>query len=73
METDKFLLAGKIVLAPSPGKMMKEIREARGISQRELAKKLGIHSSTLSDYEAGRRGSPGAEVIKRFIQKIKEA
>ncbi|MFH1224180.1 MAG: helix-turn-helix domain-containing protein [Candidatus Diapherotrites archaeon] len=69
---DKYELAGKIVLAPSPGKMMKQIREERGIGQGELAKKLGVKQSTLSDYEAGRRGSPGTAVVKRFVQKITE-
>lgn len=40
------------------------------IASKALAKKLGIKSQTLTDYEAGRRSNLGVNVIKRFINKI---
>lgn len=33
---------------------LKELRKSKGITQLYLAKELGIHSYTLSDYESGR-------------------
>ncbi len=46
---------------------MKKWREFFGISQVELAKRLRISASTISDYESNRRQSPGVGVIKRFV------
>ena len=51
---------------------MKKWRELFGISQVELAKHLKISTSTISDYEGNRRLSPGAGIIKRFVQSLFE-
>ncbi|MBU4201932.1 MAG: helix-turn-helix domain-containing protein, partial [Candidatus Altiarchaeota archaeon] len=52
-------IAGEIVLADAPGKSMRKWREIFGIKQNSLAQKLGISASVISDYESGRRKSPG--------------
>jgi len=37
------------------------------IPQVILAEKLGVSPSVISDYESGRRKSPGAKTVKRFV------
>ena len=61
-------MAGEIVLSGEPGKTMKKWREIFGITQTDLAGYLKISSSVLSDYEGGRRKSPGAGTIKKFVE-----
>jgi len=60
-------IAGEICLSKDPGGSMKKWREIFGITQTELANFLKVSSSTLSDYEGGRRKSPGIGVIKRLV------
>ncbi|MDV3104025.1 helix-turn-helix domain-containing protein [Thermococcus waiotapuensis] len=69
-------IAGEITLSSDPGKTMRKWREIFGVSQTELAEHLGVSSSVISDYEGGRRKSPGAGTIKKFVEallKIDEA
>lgn len=61
-------IAGDIALSPDPGAAIKRWREMFGVSQISLAKALGISPSVVSDYEAGRRKSPGASIIKRIVE-----
>jgi putative transcriptional regulator len=72
MEKIKLEMAGEISLSDDPGATMKKWREVFGISQVELARYLGISVSTISDYEANRRKSPGSGVIKRFVNALFE-
>ncbi len=72
MDKIKLEIAGEISLSEDPGVTMRKWREIFGISQVELAKFLNITVSTISDYEGSRRKSPGATVIKRFVNSIFE-
>ncbi len=63
-------IAGEITLSASPGSTMKKWRELFGITQMELAKRIKISTSTISDYESNRRLSPGVGVIKRFVDTL---
>jgi putative transcriptional regulator len=63
-------IAGEITLSPDPGKTMRKWREIFGISQTELADYLGVSSSVISDYEGGRRRSPGASTIRKFVEAL---
>jgi putative transcriptional regulator len=65
-------IIGEIVLSDFPGEAMKRWREIFGISQLDLAKKLRISPSVISDYEGGRRKSPGSIFIKRFVRALVE-
>lgn len=65
-------IAGEISLSEDPGATMRKWREIFKISQVELAKYLGITVSTISDYEGNRRKSPGAGIIKRFVNALFE-
>jgi putative transcriptional regulator len=63
-------IAGDITLSDNPGATMKKWRNIFSISQSELSKYLKISPSTISDYEAGRRQSPGIAVIQRFVNAL---
>ncbi len=65
-------IAGEIVLSPRPGATMRKWREMFGISQQDLAKYLGISSSVISDYESGRRKSPGVVMVRKFVNALIE-
>ncbi|MDW7970243.1 MAG: helix-turn-helix domain-containing protein [Nitrososphaerota archaeon] len=65
-------IVGEIILSDSPGHTMRRWREIFEVTQLELAEKLGISPSVISDYEGGRRKSPGAIFIKRFVKALLE-
>ena len=60
-------MAGEIVLSDQPGMVIKKWRELFEITPQQLAKNLGISVSVISDYELGRRSSPGSRIIKKFV------
>ncbi|MCS7385955.1 MAG: helix-turn-helix domain-containing protein [archaeon GB-1867-005] len=63
-------IAGEIVLSDRPWITMKKWRELFNITQVELAGEMNISPSVISDYEGGRRRSPGAKFVKRFVEAI---
>jgi len=65
-------IAGEITLSENSGSSLKKWREIFGVTQTELAEYLHVTPSTISDYEASRRRSPGISVIKRFVNAIIE-
>lgn len=60
-------IAGEITLSSDAGKTIRKWREEFNISQQELAKHLGISPSVISDYESGRRKSPGIAIVRRLV------
>ncbi|MFH1663611.1 MAG: helix-turn-helix domain-containing protein [archaeon] len=64
------IMAGEICLSKDPGGSMKKWREIFGVSQTELADHLKVSSSTISDYEGGRRESPGIGIVKRLVSAL---
>ncbi|MEM2142050.1 MAG: helix-turn-helix domain-containing protein [Candidatus Thorarchaeota archaeon] len=60
-------IAGSIALSDEPGQTMRAWRERFRIPQTTLAEYLGISPSVISDYESGRRKSPGTGTIRRFV------
>jgi len=63
-------IAGEISLSSDPGKTMRKWREEFSVSQNELAVAIGISPSVISDYESGRRRSPGVGVIKKTVESL---
>lgn len=63
-------MSGEIVLSDSPEKVIKKWRDIFKISQKMLAEKLDITSSVVSDYESGRRKSPGIKVIRKYVDAL---
>lgn len=72
MEKLQIAIAGEICLSKEPGQSMKKWREIFGISQTDLAQHLKVSSSTISDYEGGRRKSPGINVVSRLVDALIE-
>jgi putative transcriptional regulator len=60
-------IAGEIILSSKPGSTMRKWRELFAVSQMSLSEAMGLSSSVVSDYESGRRKSPGAKFIRRFV------
>lgn len=65
-------IAGDIVLADEPGRAIRKWREEFGLSQHQLANVMDVSNSVISDYESGRRKSPGTAVIRRMVEALIE-
>jgi putative transcriptional regulator len=63
-------IAGEITLSDDPGATLRKWRTDFDVSQTELAKQLDVSSSVISDYESGRRESPGIGVIRRTVDAL---
>jgi putative transcriptional regulator len=59
-----------VVASPEPGKSLRAWREKLGIRQVSLARELKVSPSVLSDYESGRRPSPGVVFVRRYIDAL---
>jgi putative transcriptional regulator len=60
-------IAGEITLSPKPGETLRKWRTTFSIAQAELANFLGVAQSVISDYESGRRKSPGIHSVKKIV------
>ncbi|MBX8631378.1 MAG: helix-turn-helix domain-containing protein [Thermoplasmata archaeon YP2-bin.285] len=65
-------IAGEIVLSADPGRTMRKWREEFHLSQLQLSRALGISASVISDYESGRRKSPGTTMVKKYVDAMIE-
>ena len=63
-------IIGEIILSESPECVIKKWRNIFHISQKDLANELEITPSVVSDYESGRRKSPGIRVIKKYVNAL---
>ena len=50
------------------GEKLHQLRDERGISQKEMAKAIGVSAAYLSALEHGRRGQPTWDKLQRIIQ-----
>jgi len=60
-------IAGEIILSGKPGATMRKWRELFAVSQMRLSDKMVLSPSVISDYESGRRKSPGTRFVRRFV------
>jgi len=60
-------IAGEITLSTDPGRTIRKWREEFGISQQELARYMAVSPSVISDYESGRRKSPGIVIVRKIV------
>jgi len=65
-------IAGDILFSSDIGLAMRKWRQYFGIKQSELARTLEVSASVISDYESGRRRSPGSLVLRRFVEALLE-
>ena len=63
-------MAGEITLSESPGEILRKWRMSFGIAQTALSTHLGVSPSVVSDYESGRRKSPGVQTVRRIVNAI---
>lgn len=63
-------IAGNVVASADPGRAMKAWRAKLGIKQVMLAKALRMSPSVLSDYESGRRPSPGVQFVRKYVEAL---
>ncbi|MFH0889722.1 MAG: helix-turn-helix domain-containing protein [Candidatus Aenigmatarchaeota archaeon] len=63
-------IAGEIVLSEEAGKTIQKWRNIFKIPQRVLAGSIKITPSVISDYESGRRKSPGIKVVKKLVNAL---
>lgn len=61
-------MAGEITLSREPGPTIRKWREIFEASQTELAEHLKVSPSVISDYESGRRKSPGTLTVQRIVR-----
>lgn len=61
-------VAGDISISNDPGASIKRWRKKFGLKQNTLAERLDISPSVISDYESGRRKSPGTGIIKKIVR-----
>ena len=52
------------------GRMLKTLREARGLNQVELAKKAKVTTAYLSQLEAGKKKNPSLDVLQRLAKAL---
>ncbi len=63
-------IAGDVVASQEPGKTLRVWREKLGIRQIHLARELKLSPSVLSDYESGRRPSPGVLFVRKYVEAL---
>ncbi len=63
-------MAGEITLSDSPGQALKKWRMNFEIAPGILSERLGVSPSVISDYESGRRKSPGTAIVGKIVDSI---
>jgi putative transcriptional regulator len=63
-------MAGEITLSENPGETIKKWRKSFEISQIDLANHIEVSPSVISDYESGRRKSPGTTIISKVVDAL---
>ncbi|MEL4306020.1 helix-turn-helix domain-containing protein [Methanococcoides cohabitans] len=65
-------MAGEITLSEKPGEALKKWRLNFDIAQTDLSGYLGVSPSVISDYESGRRKSPGTLIVSKIVDALLE-
>jgi len=52
------------------GMKLKRLREKRGLTQNALAKKAGLHLTTIGKMEAGMRGNPKSDTLRNLAKAL---
>lgn len=61
-------IAGEIVLSSNPGETLRKWRVIFRLKQADVAGYLHTSASVISDYEGGRRKSPGITTIRNIVE-----
>ncbi|KAB7513293.1 helix-turn-helix domain-containing protein [Halosegnis rubeus] len=60
-------IAGEVTMSDEPGATLRKWREEFDVTGSTLADELDVSPSVVSDYESGRRDSPGVGIVRRFV------
>ena len=52
------------------GKMLREFREAKGLTQVEVAKKAGVTQPYIAKLESGDKKNPSLAILKRLAKAL---
>jgi len=63
-------IAGEVTLSEEPGATLRKWRTDFEVAQTVLAEELDVSPSVVSDYESGRRESPGIGVVRRMVEAV---
>jgi len=63
-------IAGEVAISDDPGATLRKWRTDFDVSQTTLAEELDVSASVVSDYESGRRESPGIGVVSRLVDAL---
>ncbi|MDZ7746201.1 MAG: helix-turn-helix domain-containing protein [Halobacteriales archaeon] len=61
-------IAGEVTMSDEPGATLRKWREEFDVTGSTLAGELDVSPSVVSDYESGRRDSPGIGIVRRFVE-----
>lgn len=59
-----------VIAMSNIGERLKEIRESKGISQAELARRIGMSRAAISRYESGDRQNISAETLFMLLEAL---
>jgi len=65
-------IAGEVIVSDRPGITLRKWRHLFESSQTRLAEQMQVSPSVISDYESGRRKSPGTRFVRRFVESLIE-
>jgi len=63
-------IAGEITLSDDPGATLRKWRTDFEIAQTDLAERISVSPSVVSDYESGRRDNPGIGIVRRSVDAL---
>jgi putative transcriptional regulator len=63
-------MAGEVVMSDDPGATLRKWRQEFDVAATTLADELDVSASVVSDYESGRRASPGIGIVRRFVEAL---
>lgn len=63
-------MAGEVVLSDDPGATLCKWREEFDVTATRLSDELDVSPSVVSDYESGRRSSPGIGFVRRVVEAL---
>jgi len=64
------LMVADVIFSEKPWEEIKKWRKAFKIKGKDVAENIKVSPSVISDYESGRRKSPGINMIKKILNSI---
>lgn len=61
-------IAGEVTMSDDAGSTLAKWREEFDVTGAALADAIDVSPSVVSDYESGRRDSPGIGIVRRFVE-----